>query len=120
MVWAKIKWVFATIVALGVSILAFVYGKNTGAVYRARVREKEAKLRRVKLELKDAELRAQRATDEEEAKQYQKKADTLSLRLVDIREAATKITGDIKSDISDKDYADNFNQRASERSSSTG
>jgi hypothetical protein len=115
--WATIKWVFAGVVAIGLALLAFVYGKDTIAVANAKVREREAKLRKAKLDLEAARLAAQRATNEKRKRNLIAKQDTLQTAMIEIRKDREHITKEFRREngLTDEEYAEEVNRRRPRR-----
>ncbi len=117
--WKWIKWIGAAVMATGGIILAFLYGKKTPAVHRQRVRAIEAKeaILRHQKEIHLAE--AEKAGEDEKGKLHIAKADTLTIKLEDVRkkkEEALSQTGDL----TDDELAALDNARRSRTGSSAG
>ncbi len=113
-IWTYLKWLGAALGAIGFAVAAFVYGKQTQAVRDARVKEKEAKLRRVQLEVDLARNDAERAESEEAAARHIERAETMELRIVDLKTDMHELTGDLSeaaAKLDDDDYAEESNRR---------
>lgn len=117
--WYWAKWIALAIVSAAGVILAWVYGKRTPAVARAKVRSIEAK-EAVLAHQKDIALKeAERASSEEVGEQKKKEADTLTVQLDEVRKAKARAmteTGDLPSA---DDLANLENDRRAARSGSS-
>lgn len=110
---STLKWIGASLVALALAVLAFIYGKETVAVAQAKVREREAKLRKAKLDLEAAQHAAQRAKNEVRKRNLIAKADTLQVQMIEIEKDRTQITQEFAKEngLSNAEYAKRFNRR---------
>ena len=117
--WTWIKWIALAVVGLGGTIAAFVYGKKTPAVHRARARSAEAKEEVLRLQKEFHLAEAEKADGDEKGKLHIAKADTLTIKLEDVRkkkEEALSQTGDL----TDDELAALDNARRSRTGSSAG
>jgi len=111
--WTKENW--AVLLLFATAVAAFIHGsEDPPALKNARVREKKAKLRRALLEHDIAVADAEKADSEEDAAEYVERADTLQLRIVDLKKERDKLTGDFSDEakkVRDEDLADADNAR---------
>lgn len=118
----KLKWVGAVLVAGLFIVLGIVYGKETLSVLRARLKAKDAGSNLIKKKIERLELEVKQSTSEAEARRHEATADTLRIRLDDIRKAKEEDiarSGGYRLSDEDKAEMDNAARRA-RRSSRAG
>ena len=110
----KVKWFFAALAAFGLGLLAFVYGKKTPAVLRAKVRAHNARGRVLNTDIKTAEMKASAEASEEQKQLHLDRANTLKIDRAELEKARKKLlneTGDLEA-VSDADLAAAHNKRS--------
>ena len=97
----KAKWVALAAVAVGGTALAIIYGKETGSVLDAKIKEHNARGKLLNAQ-RAAELKkAAAAESEEEAKEHIERADTLTMQAAAVHKKRLTLiegTGDLDSD----------------------
>ncbi len=114
----KVSWIFAGLIALVLAGLAFVYGKKTPDVLRARARAHNAKGRVLNAEIAAAEKEAAAEKDELKRQVHVERANMLKVDRDEVKKRRLRLleeTGDINGK-SDAELAELRN--AASRSSS--
>lgn len=110
----KFKWFFAALGAFVLGLLAFIYGKKTPAVLRAKVRAHNARGRVLNADIKNAEQKAAAEADEERKQLHLDRANTLKIDRAELEKERKKLldqTGDLEA-VSDADLAAAHNKRS--------
>lgn len=119
-----LNWIGAGIMAVLGIIGAVLLGKETAQVKLWRAKSKEARAVRLEEKATHARAAAKKAKTDAEAQGHIDAADTMQLKVVDLRKARAELTGDLSKaarEATDEDYAADFNRRhATGRNNSAG
>lgn len=107
----KLKWILAAVAAFVLTFLAFVYGKKTTSVLRAKARAHNAKGRVISGEIEVAEAKASREADDHLRARHMAKADLLRSNREKLETERLRLVGELPK-VPDVELARRFNARA--------
>lgn len=116
---AKMKWILLALFAGIGAFLAILYGKKTPQVLKTKLKEVQAREKVLHLELKNAELEANRKNGKLDAGKHLKKVEAIDRKLVDLAARRERVISESKDlpYVSDDDVAASDNARARTRGS---
>lgn len=95
----KLKWLWAAAVAGVMGLLAFVYGKQTLQVVKAKIDAHTAKGVVLEQQLEDLKLKTDAEQNEEQKKRHVQKAETLQTKRDDLLRRREELIGNTSGDL---------------------